>query len=253
MSSSFSIPSSLPEDVQQILRRFVAQAMKAGKDYIEGVILYGSAVRGEYAPGRSNLNLLLYLTSAPLDFLQRCGSYQREWHKHGIVTPLMLTVQQLAQSASLFPLEYLEMKDHHALLAGRDPFPELRIDDRNLALMCERELQANLIRVRQHFVEGWGRPEAIDALLPISLTALLACLRGLFQVLKLSHTGTDEALLLRLKDSLQVDATAFVEVLHLKKGLTTTGKIELPRLYDRYMQALEMLITRWLEYKSRGC
>jgi hypothetical protein len=160
--------------------------------------------------------------------------------------------QELLTSSELFPLEFFEIKDSHVLLEGRDPFPTLHLTNANLLVQCQQELIGNLFRIRQRFIEGEGKAEAVFALLPISLTALMPCLRGLFRLLDQSPTGTSAAILERLPKTLQVEPLVFQEVLDMKRGLSSPGKKEFPRLYERYVQGLESVIKRVQALKAEG-
>jgi predicted nucleotidyltransferase len=51
----------VPEDVRRTLRSYLADVTKVFGPEVEAVILYGSAARGDYLPGRSNVNLLILL------------------------------------------------------------------------------------------------------------------------------------------------------------------------------------------------
>ncbi len=109
-----------------------------------------------------------------------------------------------------------------------------------------------MFRIRQRFVEGEGKPEAIFALLPISLTALIPCVRGIFRLLNQSAAGTSEVILGRLPTTIQVEPMVFQEVLDVKRGMSSPGKKEFPHLYERYVQALEGLIKRVNELQTQG-
>jgi hypothetical protein len=148
----------------------------------------------------------------------------------------MMNQEELLTSSELFPLEYFEIKDSHVLLEGRDPFPELHLTTTNLMVQCQQELTGNLFRIRQRFVEGEGKP----------------CLRGLFRLLDQSPSGTSAAIIERLQTTLQVEPMVFQEVLDVKRGLSSPGKKEFPRLYERYVQGLEGLIKRVNELKTDG-
>lgn len=242
----------MPEETRRTLEAYLAQLRKRIHSQLQAVILYGSLARGDYLVGRSNINLLVLLSDMPLDLLQWYGRFHRPWSKERIVTPLFMIEDELQRSLNVFPLEYLEIKEQHVLLEGRDPFPALHIDLQHLLIQCEQEIQGNLLRVRQRFVEGLGRPEAIQVLLPISLTALIPCMRGIFRLLGHSPIGTVEAVLDRLNVHLGLEAAAFQEVLSMKRGLVSPGSLELPRVFERYVTALQGLIARVQDLKAEG-
>lgn len=242
----------LPLDVRETLRSYLTDVTALFGPSLKAVILYGSAARGEYLPGRSNINLLLLLAKHDVGALQRYGKEHRRWSQERIVVPLFLTEEELRSSASLFPLESLEIKEQHVLLTGRDPFPTLAIDLRNLLGQCEQEIRGNLLRLRQRFVEGAGKAEAAAVLLPLSLTALLPCLRGLFRLLKIPIPRMTESLLESLQFGLGVDSVTFLDVLHVKRGLISPGPLEMPRLFERYVSSLQTLIERAEQLKAEG-
>ena len=190
--------------------------------------------------------------SSHLRLLNVAEGLHRRWGKEGIIAPLMVTYEELRASAPFFPLEYYEIKDSHVLLEGRDPFPELHLTSTNLIIQCQQELTGNLFRLRQRFVEGEGKPEAVFSLLPLSLTALIPCLRGFLRILDQSPNGTSVAILERLPGTFQIEPGVFQEVLNMKRGLSSPGKKEFPRLYERYVQALQGLIARVDELKTQG-
>jgi len=234
----------IPESVRAILRSYLSQVQKLFGSTLEAVILYGSAAGGEYLPGKSNVNLLILVAKQDTELLRQYASLHKRWQKEQIVVPLFLTAAELKSSLELFPLEYLEIQEQHILLAGRDPFPELRIDLKHLRLQCAQELRGNLLRLRQRYVEGGASTEAITILLPLSLTALLPCLRGLLLAAGKPVERSSDGVLKAVRQHWDIDCTAFQDVLDLKRGTISPGPAELPRLFERYAAVLQALIER---------
>jgi len=231
----------VPSDTQTLLTRYVRETNALLGTALEGIVLYGSAVRGEFLPGRSNLNLLLCLASADRDLLNRYAKAQRRWSREQIVVPLMLTAEEIQASSILFPLEYLEIQEQHRVLSGRDPFIGLHIDRTNLAIEVAQGIAGNLLRVRQRFVEGGATEEATTMLLPFSLTGLLPCLRGLQRLAGGTVLFNSDALLADLQRMTGFELPGIVDVLNLKRGKISPGPVEVPRLFERYMVDLEKL------------
>ena len=232
----------IPSEVQQLLQRYVKETTALFGAQLEGILLYGSAVRGEFLPGRSNINLLLMLSGYDRHGLQRYAKAHKRWSREQFVIPLFLTETDLTQPGTVFSLEYLEIQEQHRVLWGRDPFIGLHIDRTHLAYQVRQGLQGNLVRLRQRFVEGGGTEEAIAMLLPLSLTALLPCLRGLQRLAGQSPLFQSDALLAGIQSMTGLDLTGLNEVLHLKRGIISPGPVEVPRLFDRYAADLDALI-----------
>jgi hypothetical protein len=242
----------LPEEVQDLLTRYVARIKENWSTDLGSLLLFGSAARGDFITGRSNLNMLLLVRCLSVDLLQRAGQMHQEWGKHQIVAPLLMTEDDLDRSRFLFPLEFLQMTQHHVVLAGQDPFVQLHIDKNRLAWQCEQELMANLLRLRQRFIEGVGRIEAIQALLLLSITAVLPCIRGLLHIMEKPSKEKDVEILEHLPDTFQFDPTTFLEILHIKRGLSSPGSLEWSKTFSRYLQNLELFLKRIEVIREEG-
>lgn len=242
MAGSEWVIDGLPDEYQQHLRAYVKDVQRVYGDSLDGVLLYGSAVRGEFLPGRSNLNIVLVVKSTKTDQLKKYGALHRRWAKEQIVVPLFVTQVDLPAMALVFPLEYLEIQEQHRLLAGQDPFVGFKVDQRHLLAEVLQSLRGNLLRVRQRFIEGGGTEEAITILLPLSLTAMLPCLRGVQRLLGRPVLSQGEPLLKDFETFLSVDLSGLRDAWLLKRGQISPGQKEVPRLMERYLESLEQLV-----------
>lgn len=242
MVGSEWVIDGLPDEYQQHLRAYVKDVQRVYGEALEGVLLYGSAVRGEFLPGRSNLNVILVVKSAQADRLKAYSALHRRWAKEQIVVPLFMTQADLPATALAFPLEYLEIQEHHRLLAGQDPFVGFRVDQRHLLAEVLQGLRGNLLRVRQRFIEGGGTEEAITILLPLSLTAILPCLRGVQRLLGRPVLSHGEPLLHDIEATVSTDLSGLRDAWLLKRGQISPGQKEIPRLMERYLESFERLV-----------
>jgi hypothetical protein len=233
--------ASLPEDLRALLRRYLKHLGGCFEEDLSAIVLYGSGAGADFLPDRSNVNVLVLLARHGPDRLRKYADLHRKWKKEQIVS-LILTGDELKASYAQFPLEYQDMADTHLVLAGEDPFTEPAVDAHVLIQACRRELRAQLIRLRQRFVEGGGTVEAVLMLLPLSLTATMPALRGWVRVQGKPVRRTAEAVIQDMQMLSGVDLSAFGEVLQLKKGQIGPGPAEAPRLYDRYVASLEGLV-----------
>ena len=69
----------LPGDTQKLLKTYVKEVKGVFGEQLEGMLLYGSAVRGEFLPGRSNLNILLLVPSYDSAVLKQYSAVHRQW------------------------------------------------------------------------------------------------------------------------------------------------------------------------------
>ena len=243
MSSVNWTVDGLPEETQQLLRSYVKEVAKVFGTQLEGVLIYGSAVRGEFMLGRSNLNLLFLMASYETTTLKKYVGVHKRWSKEQIVVPLFLTLADLQSAAAVFPLEYEDIHEGHRLLWGQDPFVGFKVDTRHLVGEVLQGLRGNLLRLRQRLVEGGCTEEAMTILLPLSLTALLPILRGVQRLWGRPALSRGEPLLKDLETYLGFDLGGLRDALLLKRGGITPGPKEIPRMMDRYLESLTRLIA----------
>jgi len=236
----------LPDDTQKLLQTYVKEVKGVFGEQLEGMLLYGSAVRGEFLPGRSNLNILLLVSSYDSAVLKQYSAVHRQWSKEQIVVPLFLTEEELRTSAAVFPLEFLEIQEQHRVLGGRDPFIGFHVKPDWLREAVVQGLTSNLLRLRQRYVEGGGSDDATTILLPLSITSTLPLLRGVQRLLGRPVLSHSDSVIKDVAEQLKLDLQGLLDAWLLKCGQISPGPREVPRLFDRYLQAATLL-TRAVE------
>jgi len=141
------------------------------------VYLYGSAARGEYISGRSDLNLLLVFERLDKETLKKLSAYQSKFA--GKVSFICLTIDYIDTSRDIFPIELLDIKLHHQVLLGEDRFTGIDFAGEHLRLQIERELKAKLTLLRQGLIIHGFREKALGDLMFQHLPALSAIFQGI--------------------------------------------------------------------------
>jgi hypothetical protein len=246
MGTAERLIEGLPDDTQKLLQTYVKEVTGAFGEQMEGLLLYGSAVRGEFLRGRSNLNILLLVSSYDSTVLKQYSVLHRRWSKEQIMVPLFLTEEELHMSAAVFPLEFLEIQEQHRVLGGRDPFIGFHVKTDRLRDAVVQGFASHLLRLRQRYVEGGGGDEATTILLPLSITSILPLLRGVQRLLGRPPLAHSDVVISDVAEQLKLDLQGLLDVWLLKRGQISPGPHEVPRLFDRYLQAVTRL-TRAVE------
>jgi hypothetical protein len=150
------------------------------------VVLYGSAARGEYRPGRSDLNVLVLLRALSPAGLRAAGDLAREWVAEGNSPPLLLSADEWRRSADVWAIEVTDIRDAHLVLLGADPFEGISVGAEDLRLQCERELKGKHIQLRERYLLSSGQPDELGELLVRSFSTFLVLFRTVLRL-----TGTD--------------------------------------------------------------
>jgi hypothetical protein len=252
MGTTERLIEGLPDDIQKLLQTYAKEAKGVFGEQLEGMLLYGSAVRGEFLPARSNLNILLLVSSYDSAVLKQYSVLHRRWSKEQIMVPLFLTEEELHMSAAVFPLEFLEIQEQHRVLGGRDPFIGFHVKTDWLREAVVQGLLSHVLRLRQRYVEGGGGDEATTILLPLSITSTVPLLRGVQRLLGRPPLSRSDAVISDVAEQLKLDLQGLLDAWLLKCGRISPGSYEVPRLFDRYLQAATCLARAVAQLPQSG-
>jgi len=223
------------------LNEFVSRMKEAAGKNLESVILYGSAARGDYRPGASDLNILCTLVNINVDELQRIAPVVAWWTKELKETaPLFFLTEELRSSTDVFAIESLDVKRAHKVLFGPDVVAELEIPMNLHRVEVEHELRLLLLRLRQHVVHV-GRSELeLLHVLKRSISGAVALLRHTLIALGEEPPPEAHKIFKRIEALTGADANVFARV-YAYREKNTTDEDSLAA-YDDYMHALEKVI-----------
>ena len=136
----------------QTIDEFVKRVCEAGGPNVESVILFGSAVSGDFHPGLSNLNLFCVLRDASFEALRALTPAAKWWEKQKQPPPLCMTRHELERTVDVFTIELVDMQQYHRVLYGADVLKDLRIPMELHRVQVEYELREKLLLLRQHIL-----------------------------------------------------------------------------------------------------
>ena len=142
-------------------------------------VLYGSAARGDYVPGASDINLLLVLDDVGPAALRALSPAFLEWRARTPEPPLLVSREEWARATDVFPIEITDMQSAHRLLRGADPLAGLSVSRADLRRALESELRGKLLRLRQGYTLLAERPADLGTLARSSAPTALVLFRCL--------------------------------------------------------------------------
>jgi hypothetical protein len=153
----------------------------AGAGY--SAVLYGSASRGDYIPGRSDVNLMLVLDEVTTPTLRALGRAFAIWRKSTPEPPLLISRTEWTRATDAFPIEITDMRLSYQVLRGADPLQGVQVDTGDLRKALEREFRGKLLRLRQGYATYAPEPAALGKLGLESAATILVLLRGVLAAL----------------------------------------------------------------------
>jgi predicted nucleotidyltransferase len=227
-----------PEDIFEAFRDDMKQAF--GED-LQGLALYGSGARGEYVPGRSDLNFLVTLSDAGMDNLDRALGILAQWRKRKVATPLFMTRSLILGSLDCYPIEFLNMQRHYIPIYGEDYLRGLSFDRAALRLQLERELKGKLLHLRTGFLETEGREKPLTRLISVSLTAFLSLFTALLYLKGVAAPRDRRAFIRETATLAGVDGGVFEKCLDIREGSRSPRGAEALSLFKSYLREVNKL------------
>lgn len=206
------------------------------------IVLYGSAVAGDHVGRRSDYNVLVVLERLGVTELDRIAPIAQAWSRAGNPPPLLFTRERLAQSADVFPLELLDIQEHHVVLHGSDVVAPMVIAGTNARLELERELKSKLIALRERYLLTGGRPRVIAQLIADSVSTFLTLGRAAVRLIEGRAPAAKRAAIDPLASRLRLDGAVLHRALDAKEGRAPIRAGEAREFFVRYLQAIETLV-----------
>jgi hypothetical protein len=232
--------------MEQDLNALVTRLREALGDNLRSLVLYGSAVAGEFHSKHSDLNVLSLVERLDGSVLERINPASTWWTRKGHPAPLVFTLEELQRSADVFAIELLDIKTSRRVLFGRDLVADLNIPMNLHHLQVERELRNNLVRLRQHYLSARRDDKTTLGLMTASVSSFISLFRHALVALgeqpaadphQPKHVVVD-----RLAALLSFDPSGFHTVLEIREEKKSTRQADVPATFRAYLDAVAKVV-----------
>ncbi len=232
-------------DMKEItLDGLIADLKHAHAANLQSVILYGSSVTGNHVEGVSDHNVLIVLEGISPKDLRAAQPVVEKWHKAGHPLPLYFTREEIRDAADVFPIEFLDMSEHHRVLFGNDVLEDLQVSKANLRHQIEYELRGKLIRLRGLYIPASRSGERLSRLMADSLPNFVTLFRHVLGLMGHPAAYTKREVIEEVSQRLSVDVTAFRQALDLRTGAKDLPLEEAELTFAGYLAAVEQVIEK---------
>jgi predicted nucleotidyltransferase len=165
------------------VQELVEGLKRAAEDDLVGVIVHGSAARGDFDPARSDVDVVVVLARSSRAVLERVGDVLALGHSAARIEAMILVEPEIERAADVFPVFYEDIKAFHVVVFGRDPFADLVIPTEHSRLRVEQELREMQIRLRRSVADARGDRGLLVAAIKRKTKQLRFPLRALLELL----------------------------------------------------------------------
>ncbi|HVI78751.1 MAG TPA: nucleotidyltransferase domain-containing protein [Candidatus Acidoferrum sp.] len=225
----------------QTIDEFVRRVREAAGANVESVILFGSAVSGDFHPELSNVNMFCVLRDSSFSSLRALTPVMKWWDRQKQPPPLCMTRSELERSTDVFPIELLDMRQQHRVLFGDDVLAGISIAMNLHRVQVEYELREKLILLRQHVMIASENESRLVEILQRSVSSFSTLFRhALITFGEAAPSGKREAIR-SLERRLNLDFSAVLEVLEARERKADMKETNVTDLVSRYVNAVEQV------------
>jgi len=203
----------LPRRVQGRVEELLESLKDIAKDDLASVMLHGSVARGDWDETTSDVDMVIVVKKTSREALTLMGDVLALARAGARVEAMILIEADIARSADVFPLYYQDIREHHVLLFGSDPFAGLEVLEDHVRLRIEQELRDVSIRLRRAVADGRGDQAALGAAVSRKIKQIRFPLRTLLRLLGEEVTDDLRIIMDKAGKRFRVDATTFAHAL----------------------------------------
>ena len=207
-------------------------------DRLQHVLVFGSATRGHWRSGHSDVNLLVvvdHVDRAVLDAVRTCKLLASTGV---VVRPRVVTQVEIHGSADVFPIETADMDRHHVVIFGEGPkIPD--VAKSHLRLRVEQQFRAIAGKLRGVYIADRDKPERLLTELSRVTASLFLALEA-WIYLENGEWPDDQDVIMRVGGEFAgVDAQVFERL----RRLDLEPELVLPR-FEELIEAVDRLVEQ---------
>jgi predicted nucleotidyltransferase len=208
---------------------------------LKAVVLYGSAVAGDFQEQHSDLNVLCVLDQAGSAELEKLHPIAEWWVKKGNPPPLVFTMDELVRSADVFAIELLDIKRHHRMLHGADFFEGFDVPMNLHRLQVERELRTAWLRLREAILTAPHKNDVHLQLMVRSVSSFCVLFRHAVLALKHGEAHGKREAVEAMATITGGNPSGFQTILEFRAGKLREKEIDVEATLHAYLEFVEVV------------
>ena len=163
----------------------------------------------------------------------------------GTPPPIIFTLEELRNSADVFAIELLDMKQRHRMLLGQDFLGSFEVSPQLHRLQVERELRTAWLRLRQTVLLAPAKQKARLGIMLASISAFCALFRHALIALGQPAPTTKREAVGAVASLTGANPAAFLSILDLREGKRQPRKrLRLMPTLQTYFEFVEVVTNQ---------
>jgi predicted nucleotidyltransferase len=223
------------------LQELVTRLQQACGENLASVVVYGSAAREDFHEKFSDVNVLVVLQQLqPSSFAAIARVLQWWSHQEKLRPPMIMTLEELRESADVFAIELLDIKRSHQTMFGADVVADIQVPMNLHRVEVEHELRTTLMRLRHHLLLSPDDNDELRTVLAKSISSVLTLFRHAL-IAAGKDAPQEKTQVIRLAgEAFAIDGHPLGTILELRNDASPSG--DLREIYHAYMGTIQKVI-----------
>jgi hypothetical protein len=229
-------------EAEKQITDFVNSLKHAAGANLECVALFGSAASGEFHADYSDLNILCVVHELSAAVLATLAPPIGGWTKKKFPAPLVFSRSELEQSADVFAIELLDVRQHHRILHGEDLFRNLPVPMNLHRIQLEHNLRTKLLTLRQSYIQAAEDDRRVRRLMLDSVSNFATLFRHTLIAMGEQPAPGKAENIKRLAARTKFNPDIFLKLLQVRERTATENEIETASAFPQYLDGINTVV-----------
>jgi predicted nucleotidyltransferase len=230
------------EKDRQAIEAYINRIHELIGDELHSVLLYGSAAKNNYFPGSSDINLLVLVRNVTPEIMQKTAPVIKGFKMRSKIDTFLADIDDIVNSADVFPIRFLDIRNHHILLYGEDVFAEMEIEAPNLRLDLEGQMRNMVRNLRQSYIFSNYTSQELRNILVENFSRLSCLLTAMLHLHEIKPPPKKQELIQKASKEFKLDLSVFENVINLKSGGNNLPISQMQKIYDEYIEIIDKIV-----------
>lgn len=229
-------------EAEKQITEFVDRLKQAAGANLECVVLFGSAASSDFHPDFSDVNILCLVRELSAATLATLAPAINGWTKNKFPAPLVFSRTELEQSADVFAIEMLDIRQRHRILHGEDIFANLHVPMDLHRIQLEHNLRTKMLTLRQMYIQAEGDAGRVRRLMLDSVPNFSTLFRHTLIAMGEQPAPGKADNIRMLAEKIKFDPGIFLQLLQVRAHTAKESEIEPSTGFAKYLEAIYKVV-----------
>lgn len=231
------------------LQKFVEKLKEIFQDRLKSVFVYGSKSNLPLDSLDEDVDIMVIVESLSGEDLRKCANPVKAWRHNGFLNlrcvnplPVFMEEKEWFNSADVYAMEYLDIKDNHQVIFGDNLICDICVDKEDLRFECEMQMKNLLMQFRAHYLStACNNSNMKTALIPVTKT-INAVFKAILRLKDIEVSKSAYENLNKIHLFFDLDKEFYEKLLCYKEKHCCISNAELVNIMDKAVFETEKLL-----------